>query len=276
LAPLGSTGVRREVCTSAMGTPKAAPSRAGGFAAVVAQIRAERLRLLILRLSFVGVVAIVGVFLAWALPWVPLGLASGDYNAVTAIALILAAAASISVQLFIFVWTPQFHQDPFPEFLRVLMGAHHLIRGAQQFRSRLAAECRRGRSDRRNQVSLIVVQVPNMKEPASEGREPMEVDQPLAPLVVRSSMRAQDVVAVSWPNEVWVLAVAAGREAREGITKRLAAALARSELARNPEGGCLVGGSTLGEDGEDPDTLFSVARERLEPVIAPAEDAAAA
>ncbi len=219
-----------------------------------------------MRASFVGIAVVTLALAAWAIPWIPIGMDVEDYDVATVTTFVLAGIASLAVQGFIYVWAPQFQGEPLPEFLRVLMGAHRLIRGPRQFYSRLAAECRQCRADRRNAVSLVIVEMSGVSEAPAAKPELMEQREALGPLLVRGSVRAQDVVAVSWPREVWVLAVATGRNARVGIMRRLARAIAVSELPADVREACRIGGSTFALDGEEPDALFSVARERLSPL----------
>ena len=105
-------------------------ARLSGIATVVGQIRAERRRLILLRLSFVGVVLLHLLLLAWVTPWIPFGMTAEDYTQATAVALLLALSSSISSLTFLIVWAPHFRQETLPEFLRVLFGAQQLIRGA--------------------------------------------------------------------------------------------------------------------------------------------------
>ena len=117
------------------------------------------------------------------------------------------------------------------DVVRLRPGAGQLIRGAQQFHSRLAAECRRARRDRRHVFSLIVVQLPNGESASGEQRpllEETENNRQYAAMVVRNTIRGEDDVGDSWPREVWVLSVGAPKEARPSIIERLARSLGAS------------------------------------------------
>jgi hypothetical protein len=188
-----------------------------------------------------------------------------DYTPATFVLMIMAFACAIATLFFALVWAPQFRNEPLPEFLRVLFGAGQLIRGPQQFNSRLAAECRRARRDRRHVFSLIVVQLPNA-DATSEAQRPLleetENNRQYAAMVVRNSIRAEDVVGDSWPREVWVLSVGAPQEARPSIIQRLARSLTSTDHA-TLFAGCCIGGSTFGKDGEQPDEMFNAAYGRL-------------
>jgi GGDEF domain-containing protein len=246
---------------------RAATGKAGGVRFVVGQIRAERLRFLLMRLSFVGVVLLNLGITAWALPGLPWGMEAEDYTPATFVLMIMAFASAVATLLFTLVWAPQFRDEPLPEFLRVLFGAGQLIRGPQQFRSRLVAECRRARKDRRQVFSLIVVQFPNGE--AAEEQRPLlnetENVRQYAAMVVRNTIRAEDVVGDSWPREVWVLSAGAPQEARPSIMHRLARSLASTDDGAS-FAGCRIGGSTFGRDGDQPNEIFSAAYERLAPL----------
>jgi hypothetical protein len=242
---------------------RTATVRAGGIRFVVGQIRAERVRFAFMRLSFAGVLLLNLLLTAWALPWFPGGMAAQDYTASTVVTVLLAMGCSVVTVLFVLVWAPQFRNEPLPEFLRVLFGASQLIRSPAQFQSRLAAECRRARRDRRHTFSLIVAQLPN-----GEASEALRIGEPedmrhYAAMLVRSAIRAEDIVGDSWPREVWVLSVGAGPEARDSILRRLAHALATSESPDKRLTTCRIGGATFGKDGEEVSELFSSAYQRL-------------
>ena len=247
-------------------------SRAGsnigsGAAAVVRQMRAERRRFVLLRLSFMAVAALSATSLVWAIPWVPVGMAVPDYNPATIVLVILIVASSSSIITFHAIWWPAFQQEPIQEFLRVLLGGRQLIRGRHQFRSRLAAECRRARQERRGRIfSLIVICIqadqPGTVEPGRDHDE----ERHLPALLVRSVVRAADIVGDSWPDEVWMLSLGAGDDARQGMVQRLARALANTPTSPGAFDGASIGSATFGLDGVDPDQLLAAARGRLLPL----------
>lgn len=254
-----------------MDAPGVVPARPSGVAAVFGQLRAERLRFWLMRLSFVGVCLLSLLFLAWAVPWVPFGMRASHYSGIVGATLLLALTSSVSALVFVIVWVPQFRHESLPEFLRVLFGAHQLIRGRQQFESRLAAECRRARRDRRSVFSLIIIELPEQQERPSTGREQ---ERNLAAMLVRSKVRADDIVADCRPREVWLLSVGAGHQACQVIIRRLARGLADSEESFHDA--CRIGSSSFDVDGQQPDELFSAAYERLAPLATLVEPASAA
>ena len=238
-------------------------ARPSGIATVVGQIRAERRRLILLRLSFVGVVVLYLLLLAWVTPWIPFGMRTADYTRGTAVALLLALSSSLSSLTFLVVWAPHFRQETLPEFLRVLFGAQQLIRGRSQFQSRLAAECHRARRDRRHVFSLIVVRLQAATPQPVAQADGHAREGELTTMLVRSIVRAQDIVSYSWPDEVWVLALGANHQACESIVHRLTRALTASDTPlRSPES-CRIGCSTFDLDGQEPDELFSAAYGRM-------------
>jgi NADH:ubiquinone oxidoreductase subunit K len=99
-----------------MNAARVPPSGDGVISSVLDQIRAERLRSAVMRLSFGGVLLIWLVFLAWAVPWVPIGLAAGEYDGTTIALLALAVASGLASTAFAIVWMPQFRHEHLPEF----------------------------------------------------------------------------------------------------------------------------------------------------------------
>lgn len=242
-----------------MNGQRAIGSRAGGVSEVIGQIKAERTRLVLFRLSFVAVLLLAGVSVAWTAPSVPIGLQARHMESSVVIALALAWLSGLAAVVFLFAWGALFRHESLPEFLRVLFGARQLIRGRGQFLNRLTTECRRARRDRRWVFSLIVIELPELKHrDDGSGWAPYEV----AAMVVRSSVRAHDIVAQADAREIWVLAVGVGAEARDSIAQRLAGALSQPDVPV-PAGGGHLGGSTFAWDGEDADALFYAARRRL-------------
>ena len=225
---------------------------------------------MLMRGSFVVVAAAVLGFGAWALPWVPFGLRSGDYTPTIVAGVLLAAGCTFTSVAFVFAWAPLFRNEPLPEFLRVLFGANQLIRGRNQFVSRIASECRRARRDRRYEFSVFVVQHegPDRSPPGRISVEGHDYDP--AVLHVRSDVRNDDIVGIISPREIWVLILGANDEARDRVFARLERAL----QALDPPEACAIGASTFGRDGERPDDLLTVAAQRLEPLVPVYERAA--
>ncbi len=238
--------------------------RVDGVRSVVGEIRRERFRFLLMRLFFAGLLFLSVTLTAWAVPAVPLGMTAADYSAATLVLLVFTVACSVASVLFTLIWAPQFRGEPLPEFLRVLFGASQLIRGPRQFKSRLVAECRRASKDRRHVFSLIVVQLPEGGVADAQPSLLTEIEsmRRYVAMAVRNAIRAEDIVGEFWSREVWVLSIGAPPEARESIADRLAQGLARAEDSGLFQG-CRLGGSTFGADGEEPNELFSAAKERL-------------
>jgi hypothetical protein len=222
---------------------------------VIGDLKAERSRFLWLRLSFIGVVVLHLLALAWLVPAVPGGPASigGD----TSIALLLFAVAYVSGLAFLLFWGPWFRHEPLSEFLRVLFGAHQLIRGRAQFLSRLGAECQRAHTDRRYVFSLVVI-----KEAAKHEGGALPSAGQAAALLVRGAVRADDIVADPASDEVWVLISRADLHARARIVARLANTL-RELVDDAALESYRIGASTFGADGDATNALFNAARERF-------------
>lgn len=222
---------------------------------VIGDLKAERSRFIWLRLTFAGVVALHLLALAWVLPFAPLGASS--LNGGGAVGLLLIGIAYLSAVGFLIFWGPGFRHEPLSEFLRVLFGAHQLIRGRAQFLSRIAAECQRAHGDRRYVFSLVVI-----KEAAKHGDGAMPSAGQAAALLVRGAVRAEDIVADPASDEVWVLISRADLQTRARIVARLANTL-RELVDDEVLESYRIGASTYGADGDATNALFNAARERF-------------
>lgn len=225
----------------------------------------ERRRLFLMRASFLATALVVLAFAAWVLPWVPAGMAGDDYELRIAVAVLLGVAASVAVPSFLVLWGGTFRNESLPEFVRVLFGGHQFIRGREQFRSRLRAECGRARRNRRYVFSILVIEHP--VEPDASGLTTEPEERRFVVLHVRTAVRAQDVVATGTSTQVWVLLQGANEHATRSVIVRLTEEL--QGLA------CRVGAATFGVDGERPGALLIAATERLVPVDARLEQRAA-
>jgi hypothetical protein len=242
------------------------PLGAGGVTQVVRQMRAERMRLAAMRGSFAVLAVALGLTLLWVLPWIPLGLTTENYSGPAGGAVILCVLSFAGALGFALVWAPSFRNEPLPEFLRVLFGGHQLIRGRHQFYSRLAAECRRARRDRRYLFSIVIIQ----RGPAYEQHDWLEPsrEQDVAAMLLRGVVRTDDVVATS-PGALYVLIAGAGYEARERVCGRIAQALADFDEPLGLTGARAIGSATYGEDGDSPELLLFAMKQRMRPMAAP-------
>lgn len=239
------------------------PAHNGGITNVVHQMRAERSRLAVMRASFALLFVVSGFALVWVIPWFGVGLTFDNYSAAAAGAVILCTMSSMGALAFILVWGPTFRNEPLPEFLRVLFGSRQLIRGRHQFYSRLAAECKRARKDRRYIFSVIMVQrAPGFDQ--HDWLEPAQ-EQDVAAMILRGIVRGDDVVATS-PSALWVLITGAAEEARERVAGRLAQALLEFDEPLGFTGARGMGGATFGDDGDSPELLLFTMKQRLRPL----------
>lgn len=239
------------------------PAHNGGITNVVHQMRAERSRLAIMRLSFALLFVVSGFALVWVIPWFGVGLTFDNYSGPAAGAVILCAMSGLGALTFILVWGPTFRNEPLPEFLRVLFGSHQLIRGRHQFYSRLATECKRARKDRRYIFSVIMVQrAPGFDQ--HDWLEPAQ-EQDVAAMILRGIVRGDDVVATS-PSALWVLITGAAEEARERVATRVAQALLEFDEPLGFTGARAMGGATFGDDGDSPELLLFTIKQRLRPL----------
>jgi hypothetical protein len=249
--------------TSIRPTTTVRSAQNGGITSVVHQMRAERARLALMRVSFALLFVTCGFALVWVMPWFGVGLTFDNYSGAAAGAVILCAMSGLGAVAFIVVWGPSFRNEPLPEFLRVLFGSRQLIRGRHQFYSRLAAECKRARKDRRYIFSVIMVQ----RAPGFEQHDWLEPaqEQDVAAMILRGIVRGDDVVATS-PSALWVLITGAAEEARERVATRLAQSLLEFDEPLGFTGARAMGGATFGEDGDSPELLLFTMKQRLRPL----------
>ena len=95
-------------------------------------------------------------------------------------------------------------------------------------------------------------------------------------MLVRSIVRAQDIVSYSWPDEVWVLALGANHQACESIVQRLTRALTAGDTPLRSPASCRIGCSTFDAHGQEPDELFSATHRSLVALTNAAKIASAA
>lgn len=249
------------------------PLRNGGIPNVVRQMRAERVRLGVMRLAFATLAVASGLTLIWVLPWFPIGLTFDNYSGPAAGAVILCTLSCLGALGFALVWGPSFRNEPLPEFLRVLFGSHQLIRGRHQFYSRLAAECRRAKKDRRYVFSVIILQ----RGPGYEQHDWLEPSREagVAAVLVRSVVRSDDIVATS-PGAIFVLITGAADEARERVVGRLAKVFIDFDDPLGLTDARAVGSATYGEDGDSPELLLFAMKQRMRKLVDFAEQPAPA
>jgi len=253
--------VNEEQARDPVAIRRVAPTQnGGGVINVVRQMRAERVRLGLMRLSFALIFVLAALSLVWLMPWFPLGLNWDNYSGSSAGIVVLLALTTITSVTFVVIWGPSFRNEPLPEFLRVLFGGHQLIRGRHQFYGRLAAECRRARRDRRYLFSLVMVQRDTTPE-QHHWLEPAR-DQDVAAMLVRGIVRGEDVVATS-PGAIWLLVAGAGEEQRERVVDRLAHAIAEFDEPLDITGARAIGSASFGPDGDSPELLLFACRQHM-------------
>ncbi len=237
------------------------PSARGKIAATISEISAERRWFTFMRLSFSGVCLTWLLLVVWAIPGGPIADMVPDYSASAVLGLLLALVAVCGTVGFMFLWRPTFKDDSIQDFVHVLLGGGLLLRRRGQFKARLAAECRRAKSDEVNVFSLIVLK---LAEPAlaNDQAANRRFGGKLAALWARSVARADDIVGDAAEDEIWILARGASELGRDIITARLAAQLSSADVLPSFEG-AMMGAVTFGESGQAAKTLLKVASERL-------------
>lgn len=229
------------------------PGNASSISSTLQEVQRERIQLALMRSSFASVSLLCLVSVAWAIPWIPLGMTDQHYSTVTAAGLGLVAASCITSSLFFMAWGRKFRGESLPEFLQVLFGAKLLVRGRAQFYHRLKLECGRGRRRRRHVFSLIIIRL------AAEGPGLPRQERNLITVLIRSIVRAGDILGDVGPNDLGLLVSETDQAGSQTILPRLAQRLVNSAALH----ACRIGSSFFPEDGDSPDELFAAAYERL-------------
>ncbi len=216
-----------------------------------------------LRRLRVSVAALLGLALAallWAVPWLRIGMATGDLSRATLIEIALLLALWLGTAAAALRWAPLLTDEPRSELLRALLGERLSIRGRQRFLMRLRYQIEQSLRGRRRAFSLAVLTLPSIDRSTSKGEGLM--DQVLH--AVRRVIRTADVLGDSEQDEVWLLLVDAGPHAAESVCARLAESLC--EIIEATGAPAQLGWSAFQLDGRDAATLFRVARQRGSPL----------
>lgn len=216
-----------------------------------------------------GAAAVLAVvFALWVIPWVPIGMKQDDLTPKVWVALMLAAGSALTGLLAFFTREPASTEGDVAQVFRGLLGHGKRLKNPRQFRHRVASECESVQRDRRLSLSLILVRVSPGDDPDDPGgRDALEHIVQALTLTVRSS----DVIGMAGDDEIGVLAIGAGTEARQVICARFERALtealaewSRAKMSRKtPE--VALGSSAPGPD-DDPEALVAAARQVLRPI----------
>jgi len=227
-----------------------------------------------------GIAIVLTAALAiWAMPWLPIGMTWDDYTPAVRVSALLAAGGTLAGLAGAYLGGVTGREGGLLETLQSILERRLRVRNRQQFRNRLARECRRARRDRRCSLSLVLVRVSQNDE--GDGPSADSVLEDIAQ-VVAATVRSSDVPGIAGDGEVGVLAIGADCAAREAIVARLKRALASysAELAMSSGSGekgvVSLGAVTPDHPGLDPDLLLAEARAVLSPVVAGRAKAAAA
>ena len=214
-----------------------------------------------------GAAALTVVLAIWAMPWVSVGMTRDDYSAHVVVALVLAMGITLMGLIAAFAYRLPGGQVELAEILHSLLGRRARLRNQQQFCNRLARECQRAQRERRSSFSLVLVRV--SKDEDREGKQILEH----VAHALMATVRSSDVIGIAGDNEIGILAIGADARVQEVIRARLKRALAAA-LVEFGEGGAatnvpdaLLGVSTWGPDGAEPDHLLLAARTSFAPVV---------
>lgn len=208
------------------------------------------------------------VFALWVIPWVPIGMTQDDFSPAVRVALVLSAGSALMGLLAFLTREPASTEGEVAEVWHGLLGKGVRLKTARQFKYKLARECESAQRDRRLSLSLILVRL----SPGDDANGPGSrdaLDQIVHALAL--TVRSSDVIGIIGDDEIGVLAIGVGTDAREMICARfertLTAALVEWRGAKDSRKAPVVslGASTLGsEDG--PDSLIAAARQALRPI----------
>ena len=223
-----------------------------------------------LRLTVAALLGVAIAAIAWAIPWLGIGMATSDLSRATLIEIALLLALWFGTAAAVLRWAPLLTGEPRSELLRALMGERLSIRGRQRFLQRLRYQCERSLNGRTRGFSLAVLALPQIDRTASDGESLMSA----LLHAVRRVIRASDVLGDSEQDEVWVLLAEAGPQASESVCARLAESL--HEIIAPSGAEAQLGWSAFEVDGRDAATLFRVARQRSSPLAGRRPDRASA
>lgn len=205
------------------------------------------------------VLLVLAATIAWILPWMHVGMTTGDYGPASVAAVLLLLLSCLLVGAFALRWAPMMMLEPKTELIRAVLGESMLVRSRKRFLRRLEFQCEQALRDRTRLFSLMVIRLVDLHRDEISG--PRIIARALA--VVRATVRVADVVGDSEADEIWVLLVGAGLAGSERAAARIALALA-DELGGTQGRVRRIGWSASGVDGADVDTLFRTARRRAD------------
>ena len=218
------------------------------------------------RLALLAFWACFAYFVVWAIPWVPGGLAAGDYSLEFVATLVIAGS---SMLLGLIAATLRSQARNKREALVAWTAVYDETTGLynrRHFYERLSLECERSqRHDIPFALALLEMQYPQCRQDRHAVRANRAALRPAAELV-KSLTRTTDVVALISEREFAVLLVGA----RQDVARQLAERLRESVNARlpsilNTNDPCVwptleVGVGAYGEDGSTPESLLDAAR----------------
>lgn len=213
-----------------------------------------------LRISVAALLGLAIAAIAWAIPWLRIGMSASDLSRATVIEIALLLALWIGTAAAALRWAPLLTDEPRSELLRALMGERLSIRGRQRFLLRLRYQLDQSLRGRRRIFSLAVLTLPSLDR--STPRDEGLMNDVLH--AVRRVIRTVDVLGDSEQDEVWVLLAEAGPQASESVCARLAESL--HEIVAAGGTNAQLGWSAFQIDGRDSATLFRVARQRSVPL----------
>ena len=254
------------------------PTRREPARARFSRVQASHWGKALVGLLAMGAATVLTVALAiWVIPWVPIGMTQDDYSPAVLVAVVLAMISTLMSFIAALARGSASGSLELAELLQSLLGMHMRLRNRQQFHNRLARECRRAQRERRSWLSLILVQVPEGKD--RDGSSSAHALEHVGHTLT-ATVRAGDIVRVAGDNEIGVLAIGADVKARDVISARLRRALAAVSGDSTKEGGssatrqALLGASTFGPDGTEPEILLMAARSSFAPVVPRSKKAA--
>ncbi len=219
------------------------------------------------RLTTFAFLVLFVVYLAWAIPWMQVGLDFEDYTREFSLTMVLVIALGFTgvVALF-FRASVEREREALTAWTSVFDEVTGL-RNRRYFLDRLYLESQRAAEQGAAfDVVLFSIETNQVNEVGHVRPPKPEVLREFG-RVIAGEIRASDVVAVIGPTELAVLQMATGPDVTELVVEAVLAALERN-AQRDPKHPLRlrVGRSRFGRDGVGPGELLRAAREHLVPI----------
>lgn len=212
------------------------------------------------------------VYLAWAIPWMRIGLDFEDYTEEFSLTMLLVVALGFTG---VAALALRRSVDREREALTAWASVYDEVTGLRNrryFLDRLLLECQRAAEQGTAfNVLLFSIETDQVNEVGHFRAPRSEVLREIG-RVIAGELRLSDVVAVIGPTELAVLQMASGPDVTELVLEAVLTAI-RTRRDRDPKFDVRlrVGRADCGPDGTAPGEVLRNAREHLRPVTSPAD-----